>query len=1140
MTTYHLTSFATIIRRMTGVFSTVFAVFFIVAFGVYRPGILVYAQSSDEVSFSVETFGAFLVSESSALIECHISGAIPDEIHMFVLQKDETSSQEIESVFVERSIYQSPLLYIQANHSYTYQCIGRSDAGEVRGEEKTFMTKGNATVLAITHQGKEIHEGDILYTEDFLFPTDSYGMVMQMQFYWPVWVENGRTLFALVRGVPGHLEGGSPLDDVNYVSSMQVWGEGVNGITKYMGQYGYDNNKVSMLADARTMPSLYTFFIAERPPRDQYVTDDEIMTWFASGGSEGVAPIRHATMTFEYRGTRRHDTPPTLNYIPNDSYATDAHIAGRGVEPNKGVADKDPLTFATLYTDQDGDTPAYVRLWVKDATGTDTFYDMTRETGAHAPAPHTDGNTQNGEWYTFTGTFPKGIYSYAFLTADTHDGNPGEEVSFPAPLSGTPTDNPLSFTTGYSNVAFLPGIGGSRLYADYGVGEMVWEPNDLADVAEIRLDTDTHESANPSIVVSGITDEILLRLDAWPTTNVYKTFMQFMDTQVVGAGIINTWKPLAYDWRLGLDTLVTRGTHIDTRNGNDVISYNITTEGTSTPYLLSELRHLADTSDSGKVSLIAHSNGGLLAKYILKHLVDTHDPLLDRIDTVMLVASPQWGTPEAAATLLHGTTKIGKGMERDTAETLPSAYHLLPSEAYLEHVQTPVFVFDPEVSSISDLVDFAGRAIGGSGAYEAFTDFMTGHAGTWTEPIDVDAPNVLDTELLAYAKDVHEALDTWTPPAHVRVVQIAGWGVDTIRGIAYDNCDIPFCPQTLSTLDRTLQKTTLGDGTVVLPSAIAMSGGVETYFLNLDAYNHSGLLYSTRNRKHAGILEVDILKDFLKNIFTNTDLLPAYISTIEPTSPLASKALHFTMHSPVAVHLYDTEGNHTGIIPNPNSASDIRVYEENIPNSYYEEWGETKYIGASDDGPITLVLDGEGSGTFTLEIEETQGNETTAYTVFTDIPVSTTSAGSLTIASVSDVGALTLDNNGDGTPDVYAFTDEMKEVIDYGILKEAVQALSSNQKKTLLTQITLMEALHKRGAVIAEKALLRVFDKQIETLVNPKLPAKARITMAEKVKIDAIVTVLFEQLEEPVKKRKNDIQENIKKLRERIVNELRK
>jgi hypothetical protein len=59
------------------------------------------------------------------------------------------------------------------------------------------------------------------------------------------------------------------------------------------------------------------------------------------------------------------------------------------------------------------------------------------------------------------------------------------------------------------------------------------------------------------------------------------------------------------------------------------------------------------------------------------------------------------------------------------------------------------------------------------------------------------------------------------------------------------------------------------------------------------------------------------------------------------------------MHSPVSLHLYDVEGNHTGIIENQGSSSDFVRFEATIPNSYYTEFGEVKYAGADGAQDIT-------------------------------------------------------------------------------------------------------------------------------------------------------------------------------------------
>ena len=90
-----------------------------------------------------------------------------------------------------------------------------------------------------------------------------------------------------------------------------------------------------------------------------------------------------------------------------------------------------------------------------------------------------------------------------------------------------------------------------------------------------------------------------------------------MDEEMVGAGIINEWKALPYDWRLALEDMLASGKKIGEKNGEDNISY---LDATSTPYIFQELERLAETSDTGKVTIITHSNGGLVAKYLLRQL----------------------------------------------------------------------------------------------------------------------------------------------------------------------------------------------------------------------------------------------------------------------------------------------------------------------------------------------------------------------------------------------------------------------------------------------------------------------------------------------------------------------------------------
>ncbi len=1004
---------------------------------------------------------------------------------------------------------------------YVYQCVGETDLGDMYNSEILDVVTDPypATLFNVSYAYHTIHDGDVVWHDDWDLERLSSREVSYWRYYsyWERAVANQRAHVLIIKGTFGNIEGGVPEEHVNYSAQVQAWQEGGGSIGKHLD--------IGRLHRTDAWTGTYTVMLAEAYRNSQR---DGILEWFASGGESGIEPRDHAMLTFEYKGVRPETTPPML------SYATSTAYGGDGIHPDKGVADEDELTFAVVYTDAENDAPEYVRTWVRDDEGVETFLDMIPASesgaGADAPAPLTDGNYQNGELFTAASTFPKGTYTYTFLTKESTEN--ADEQSFPAQL---PEDSSLSFQTGYSSVAFLPGIGGSRLYLERGEGELVWEPDLLNDIDYIAIDPATGTSEDPNIAVKGITDEIFLRLDAWPTTNVYKSFMQYMDDEVVGKELIAEWKPLAYDWRLGFDELLSHGNLIGTDNGTDIVVFSETSD---TPYLISELERMAENSDSGKVTILTHSNGGLLAKYLLAHLEEEINPLLDSIDDVILVASPQIGTPEAAATLLHGTTKLGKGKERDAAEDMYSAHHLLPSPTYFETVSDPVFAFSDEVGEIPELIDFVGTTIGGSGAYAAFVDFLTGHGGTWSEPTDVDAPNVLHDSHIAYAERVHGIIDSWTPPEHIDVIQIAGWGLDTTYAIEYDDWDLPLVTQTLETLDRKLLKTEHGDGTVVLASAIAMEGvdGVETYYVNLPDYNDGG----ARNRKHASILESNDLQDFLKNMLGNTNEVYDYIYETSPFSA-ESKDLYITMHSPVNIHAYVGD-LHTGIVEVPGS--DLRYYEEEISNSSYSEWNEVKEIVVPHGEEVILSLEGYDEGTFTLEIEEKEGDETLSQAVFTDIPVQEGSASEIVFASTEDVTELAIDNDGDGDVDTIALSDEEKETVDYDTLRVALNDLPKWTKKMLKKQIAIAEKLHNRGNVVAAKATLMLIKKEITRLDCTKAKRewqkKRCIPSEDVVRMTAIVNVLLEQLEEPVKERKEEIKEKTKSWLEKMKERLRK
>ena len=89
---------------------------------------------------------------------------------------------------------------------------------------------------------------------------------------------------------------------------------------------------------------------------------------------------------------------------------------------------------------------------------------------------------------------------------------------------------------------------------------------------------------------------------------------------------------IPYDWRLTPDQILDKGAEV----APGKISYLV---ATSSPYIIQELKRLAATSKTKKVTIIAHSNGGLVTKRLIEKLGVDAATLVDK---VIFVAVPQW------------------------------------------------------------------------------------------------------------------------------------------------------------------------------------------------------------------------------------------------------------------------------------------------------------------------------------------------------------------------------------------------------------------------------------------------------------------------------------------------------------------
>ncbi|MBP6866398.1 MAG: hypothetical protein KBC12_02570 [Candidatus Pacebacteria bacterium] len=588
------------------------------------------------------------------------------------------------------------------------------------------------------------------------------------------------------------------------------------------------------------------------------------------------------------------------------------------------------------------------------------------------------------------------------------------EVAYIPWLNAEPTENRYMgcVVDCFSNVMFLPGMMASRLYE---AGEEIWFTRNEGEQNKMGLNSEgkseytvytkddtRHEVEGEN--ETGITDEVL-------GFNIYKSFTEDLRKWKTADNLFKDYALVPYDWRLSLPDIVNNGQVTDGK-----LSYGDTTAGGQ--YIIKQLEALAQDSRTGKVTIVAHSNGGLVAKYLINKLQTEGSPLVDKIDKLILVAVPQTGTPESFVTLLHGV-KVSEGfvMDADTsrflAENFPVMYNLLPTDAYFSTVdtnQSPLITFE-DVDPYASQVAVYGTEIT---TPDELKGYILGTDGrTKPDRNDTKHPNIGNDAIYKQAKETHDIIDNWQPPAKLKITQVAGWGEETKSNLEYvERTYLGGIKRTTVKVNTTID----GDHTVVEPSALWMSpntnSNIERWWVNLDIYNENNF----PDREHKDILEVKNLRDFVKDKIKGKTLVDPenIILSTKPISDSSDKRLHFTLHSPLTLGIYDSEGRYSGLDP-----VTMEVRNE-IPGVYYEQIGDVQFLSIPTGVEFTLKLDGLEDGSFALDVDEQSGNSITASTIFEGIPSGADTVVTIEIGQEFKVGesVLKIDKENDGTIDV--------------------------------------------------------------------------------------------------------------------------
>jgi len=644
-----------------------------------------------------------------------------------------------------------------------------------------------------------------------------------------------------------------------------------------------------------------------------------------------------------------------------------------------------------------------------------------------------------------------------------------------------------------SNVLFLPGIEASRLYLDQkdilgtSTNEL-WEPNRNADVQKLFM-TQTGQSINSGIYTKDVIDSAL----GLPWSPIYKGFIAMMNG-VVADKIINSWLPYPYDWRFGVDSIVS-------------------------PALVNAIQSLASTSKTGKVTIVAHSNGGLIAKLLTKTLVDKGESGL--LDKVILVAVPQLGTPQAIPGLLHGDNEslaggliLTQSIARQLAENMPGAYGLLPSRGYFSNATSSLFGSIVSFAS-STLADF--NLVGDKqmiSNYDALRSFLIGISDhrDLSSATDTQSPTLLHTAMIDASQKIHDIIDTFSFASTTQAIILAGWGNPTLYAISYfekKNCSDSAMtvffgtnPKCTNQIEHSASTTIFGDGTVILQSAAATIVNSLDYYFDLGSENKSKMI----SDDHSDILSTDSGVAFVKQEITASSssvstssaqpTLPPYISSSAPTMADAHEDdLVVSVHSPVELNIYDSQGRHTGPIPNPIQNSDLGMYETGIPGSQYVPNDGDTYVRVPYGTDYRVTFIGTGMGSFEVDTQHNVNDVIVANTTFADMPVTPLLKAELVLATTTQSSAtstssttqmMLFDFNGDGTIDATSTPhDAYDPILDMESYQSIVSKLGLSPYKEKI--------LHDKLAYIIDCLRKK---KPLKEVKNPDKQAIALATKA--------------------------------------------
>ncbi len=630
-----------------------------------------------------------------------------------------------------------------------------------------------------------------------------------------------------------------------------------------------------------------------------------------------------------------------------------------------------------------------------------------------------------------------------------------------------------------SSVLFIPGLEGSRLYKKGVFFEnQLWEPNRNGDVQKLFLD-ETGKSIDSSIYTRDIILKTNIAGGSILDLSVYDGFAKSLD-DLVTAKSIKEWRALPYDWRFSPDTIMMDGIKTSTTTLN----------------VISIVEQMASSSKNGKVAIVAHSNGGLFAKVLVKALQDAGKQNL--VDKLILVAVPEFGTPLTIPSSLHGDDQeygkgflMNKNIGRQLGINMPTTYNLLPSSKFFTTNFSIQPVIDIATSTIlqNSLSGLYGNIINSKLALDNLLLATKGERQNKNlSNLSLDQMAVLNASLISKANAFHAIYDSWIPPNNLQVISIIGTGVSTVSGVTYVDNGGSLHPERKATISKS------GDGIALAGEPNLRTGTV--FRLDLNKMNSD----LEKNFKHVDIMNSNPVKSFVTQLVLNSAIpapssLPQYVfgdQKIAATKP----PYVYSVYSPVTIEAVDAAGNHTGITSNPDS-DEFDFLREEIPNSKYISVGEGKQV-ILENAAQSIQLKGTDVGTFTFTAETPTVSGSSTFQRFEDIPVTPLATAEIVSSSTSLV--LNLDRDGDGKIDEVIFpkssattTITKKDISNFldSLRKEIkVVVLDKERQKRYLKRLDELDKLFKQDDIKKMQGIIDSTIKHIGSKIKDKVKNK--------------------------------------------------